>query len=127
MRNNIINDKTKPKTILIKKVLWYVSTIIGILLIAFGVIRYFVNKGIEENVSAERIETIVETQLILKIQNDSLLENIKEMKVLLNENIKTVEGLSNSYVLFMENNKLVTKDDLRNYMEGVTWEEKKKQ
>ena len=122
----INEDKESKATKLFKKVLWYAGAIIVIAVAVGGSIQILVNKGIEKNISNAKLETIINTQLQQKKLSDSILVNVKEIKELVKENTETVEGLSNSYVLFMQNNKSLTKDDFRNYMEGVTWENKKK-
>jgi hypothetical protein len=122
----INEDKESKATKLFKKILWYAGAIIVVILAIGGSIQFLVKKGIDKNASTEKLEIIINTQLAQKKLSDSILVNVKEIKELVKENTETVEGLSNSYVLFMQNNKSLSKDDFRNYMEGVTWESKKK-
>jgi tetrahydromethanopterin S-methyltransferase subunit B len=119
------NSVKTPKTELFKKILWYTGAIIVVLFTVWGVIQFMVNKELKNIDVNQKLEIIVKTQTEQKKQNDSILVNIVQIKQLIKENTETVQDLSNSYVLFMQNNKSLTKDDFRNYMEGVTWEVKK--
>jgi hypothetical protein len=122
----INEDKESKNTKIFKKILWYFGAIIVVLFTLWGIVQYLVDNKIKAREIDAKLEKIVATQLIQKDQNDLILDKVDEVKVLVKENTETVEGLSNSYILFMENNKSLSKDDFRNYMEGVTWEVKKK-
>ena len=113
-------------SILIKKILWYFGAVVVVVITFLGIIQFMVGRGIKTNDVDRKLETIIAVQKEQKIQNDSIFADIKAIKTLVKENTETVEGLSNSYVLFMGNNKSLTQDQFRNYMEGITWESKKK-
>ena len=121
MANKILNkistfSKVKQTITYFLLIVSFVSAITGA---TWSVAKWVIKKDTQANVSVSSFEKSVKTDSLQNIKIDIIIEKLEKLDVI----DEKVNALQNSYVLYMKNT--LTKEDLRDYMEGITWEEKK--